>query len=162
MNKQEFLADEVLMIEDGGEMPEVALNSSLYYLTRDLEGPQLSLNELELRPLKEAVVRRFGFIILRDLQPENRTKSIYRGLARSYANWFRLRGYCQREQVCLEAVQEQVVRDLQQFLRIELHDVTVEGKKSCINCTQLELEEYAQCVGLELNDGVKGWRKLFR
>ncbi len=161
MNREEIIADEVFMIEDGGEMPEVAFNSSLYYLTRDPDGPQLSLSGQELLPLKEAAIRRYSFIVLRDLQPENRTKPIYRGLARSRVNWLRLLGYCQREQLSLETVQGEVVQNLIQFLTVEYHDVCVAGVTSCINCTKVELEEYAGSLGVDLDRVVKGWRKLF-
>lgn len=161
MNREEIIADEVFMIEDGGEMPEVAFNSSLYYLTRDPDGPQLSLCRQELLPLKEAAVRRYSFIVLRDLQPENRTKPIYRGLARSRVNWFRLLGYCQREKISPEMVQREVVKNLIQFLTVEYHDVCVAGATSCINCAESELEEYAGSLGVDLDREVKGWQELF-
>lgn len=161
MNKQDFLADEVLMIADGGEMPEVAFNSSLYYLTRDEDGPKLQLSKDDLLPLKEAVVQRFSFIILRDLQPENRTKSIYRGLARSSANWFRLWGYCQREELSSDGVRTEAGRDLAVFLSVELRDVCEGGGASCINCSRVELEEYAGSLGLELDAVAPGWSNLF-
>ena len=39
-NKLELLADEELIIRDGGEMPEVTFHNSLYYLTKDHDGVQ--------------------------------------------------------------------------------------------------------------------------
>ena len=161
MTKKEILADEVMMIEDGGEMPEVAFNASLYFLIKDPDGPQLQLTADDLRPLKEAVVQRFGFIILRDLQPENRTKSIYRGLKRSYDNWIRMVVYCQREQLSFVDVRQQVEQELVVFLRTELHDVSVKGGDPCINCTQKELQEYAENLDVDLDRLASGWQDLF-
>jgi hypothetical protein len=163
VTKEEMIADEVLlMIEDGGEMPEVAFNGAVYYLTKDKNGPQLSLSAEDLQPLKKAVVQRFGFITLRDLDPENRTKSIYRGLARSYANWLRLTAYCQREQLSCAEVREQVIQALGSFLKTERHDVCEKGAESCINCTRLELEDYAGNLEINLDEIAGGWQALFQ
>jgi len=161
VRKEELLADEVLMIEDGGEMPEVALNSSLYYLSQDPDGPQLKLCAEDVWPLKNAVVRRYGTIILRDLQPENRTKSIYRGLARSLANWFRLLKYCQQEGVSCRQVQAEAGEHLVHFLGVEWRDVCEGRAESCVNCRRWELEDFAESLGVDLDVQAKGWQGLF-
>jgi len=88
-SKEMYLEDEVLFIEESGEMPEVAMHSSLYFLCSDPEGPGLELRQEDRIPLKIAVLTRYQTIILRDLQPANRKKSIYRGLQRSAINWQR-------------------------------------------------------------------------
>lgn len=161
MNKEDFLADEVLMIEDGGEMPEVAFNSSLFFLTEDNDGPGLRLTAEDLLPLKEAIVKRFVVIILRDLQPENRTKSMYRGLERSHANWFRLVGYCKREKLPFADIRLVVSQALGLFLSNELCDVCEGGVPSCINCSCDELQEYAKSLDVNLDAVACGWQKLF-
>ncbi len=161
VKRKEVIEDEILMIKDGGEMPEVAFNASLYYLTKDQNGPLLSLSTTELQQLKEAVVQRFSIIVFRDLQPENRTKSIYRGLERSYANWFRLVDYCQRETFSLLQIRREVALELGRFLNTELHDVYVQGVTSCVNCTRIELEGYAESLDVDLDTIASGWQKLF-
>ncbi|MDA3972309.1 MAG: hypothetical protein PF442_13260, partial [Desulfobulbaceae bacterium] len=139
----------------------VAFNSSLYYLTEDEDGPQLRLTQADLALLKHAVVQRFRVIILRDLQPENRTKSIYRGLERSCANWFRLKGYCPKGDMGFAELQIEITEDLSAFLIAELHDVCIHGAVSCVNCTQVRLKEYADSLGVDLDNVASGWRQLF-
>jgi hypothetical protein len=160
MTRDEIVADEAFMIQAGGEMPVVAFNSSLYYLTEDEDGPQLRLTQADLALLKHAVVQRFRVIILRDLQPENRTKSIYRGLERSCANWFRLKGYCQKEALENAAVRLEVAEAFTAFLRMELREVAEQGGQSCLNCTCDRLQQYAEALGLNLDGIAHGWRKL--
>ncbi len=160
MEKEDCIADEILMIEDGGEMPEVAFNSSLYFLTKDPDGPGLRMSAEDVRPLKQALVKRFEVIILRDLQPENRTKSIYRGVARSGANWFRLVDYCKREKVALTEIRLHVSQALGSFLTREMQDVSA-GVSSCINCTRSELQDYATSLEVDLDAVAHGWQKLF-
>ncbi len=161
MNKEDIIADEVFMIRDGGEMPEVALNSSLHYLTKDEDGPQLCLSADDLVLLKRAVVHRFRFIVLRDLQPENRRKSIYRGIQRSYANWFRMIAYCRKEGIEFSKLQLEIAEALTSFLISELHDVCVHGAASCVNCTEASLKEYAESLGVDLDAVAGDWRLLF-
>lgn len=39
-DKEGYLFDEVLILQDSGEIPEIAYHTSLYYLTEDPEGPE--------------------------------------------------------------------------------------------------------------------------
>ena len=62
--RQDLIEDEAFMLADGGEMPEVAFHSAVYYLTEDEEGPCLELTEEdiallkgEIDPEKEILVR---------------------------------------------------------------------------------------------------------
>ena len=73
--KQALIAEEAFMVETSGEIPEVAMHSSIYYLTQAFDGPALQLDSEDILPLKEAVVKRYRVIILRDLDPGNRDKS---------------------------------------------------------------------------------------
>lgn len=161
MTKDELLADEAFMIRDGGEMPVVAYNSALYYLQEDEDGPQLALTGADVSPLKDAVVQRFRTIILRDLQPENRQKSIYRGVERSCANWFRLLAYCQQEAIPIPAIRREAAEALGAFLQVELQEVRERGGRSGLNCTWQRLQEYAESLDVELDEAVQGWRNLF-
>ena len=78
--------DELLIVRHSGEIPEVALHGSLYFLSFDPDGPSLNLSPEEKLELKKMAVKRYLEIIHRDLDPENRAKGIYRGLARCIVN----------------------------------------------------------------------------
>ena len=97
MKKEDLLTDEVLIIEESGEMPEVAYHGTIYYLTRDPDGPSLTLDAQDHIPLKKAVIQRYMTIMIRDLTPDNRSKSLYRGLERCICNWQRLKLFSTRE-----------------------------------------------------------------
>ncbi|MCI5168057.1 MAG: hypothetical protein D3903_18715, partial [Candidatus Electrothrix sp. GM3_4] len=71
-NRRSIVEDELFLIRDSGELPEIAYHSSLYYLTEDQDGPGLYLNESERRLLQEAALERCQQIVLRDLVPDNR------------------------------------------------------------------------------------------
>jgi len=162
MNSKEiFLEDEVFIIEDaGGEMPEVAMHGSLYFLCSDPEGPGLSLEKQDHLPLKKAVINRYQTIILRDLQPENRKKSIYRGLKRSAINWQRLKLFAEAENLDTDHVRQKVAAALVSFLEQEICSVKRLGESSCINCSRQTLCEFAGELGLCSEDLADGWQDL--
>lgn len=162
VSRQELISDEVFMLTDGGEMPEVAFHSAVYYLTQDEDGPCLELGEEEVAILKEAVVKRYKTIILRDLCPETKTKSIYRGLERSAANWQRLKLYAERENMDISLIQKQVGQALLNFLRHEHDAVICQGEVCCVNCSPERLMAYAKSLGVVLEGEVAQWRELFR
>ncbi|RUM40426.1 MAG: hypothetical protein DSY80_10245, partial [Desulfocapsa sp.] len=96
-SRKEILEDEVLILRDSGEIPEIAYHATLYYLTKDENGPGLGvLNEEELALLQEAALERYQEIVLRDLDPDNRDLGIYRGIRRSIYNWQRMQDFCGR------------------------------------------------------------------
>ena len=99
---QHILDDELLIIRHSGEIPEVALQGSIFFMTSDPQGPELTLGQEELKQMKEKVVERYLEMIARDLKPENRDKSIYRGLARCIVNWQRMASFCNQENFNLE------------------------------------------------------------
>ena len=143
INKAELIADEVMIVEfSGGEIPEVTYHGSLYYLCEDPDGPGISLGDDDLEPMKDAVVARYREIILRDLLSENRDKGLYRGLARSMANWRRLAKFCGREKREIEEIREEMARALAAFLHRESADVQSQLRTSCINCSAAELESF--------------------
>lgn len=141
-------------------MPEVALHSSLYFLCYDPDGPGLRLSQEDLLPLKQAVITRFQTIILRDLNPENRKKSLYRGLARSAVNWQRLKIFAEREKLDIHRVRKKTAPALVSFLKDEVCYVTRGGETTCPNCNQQTLEDFAGDLGLSLNDLCCGWKEL--
>ncbi len=158
---KEIVEEEVLLIRHSGEIPEIALHSSLHYLFEEDDGPGLSPGDIDLTPLKLAVVDRYRRIILRDLNPRNRDKSIYRGLARSIVNWRRLRLFIEREGVGeLEPIRQETARALAAFLENEASEVFSGTRASCINCTYEELKEFAEELGLSLDELPEGLSRL--
>ena len=158
VSRQELIADEAFMLADGGEMPEVAFHSAVYYLTRDEDGPRLQLEEEDVAILKEAVVRRYKAIVLRDLCPDNKNKSIYRGLKRSAANWQRLQLYAEQENIDLSHVQVQAAEAL---VKHEYDAVVCKGEVCCVNCSPERLAAFAKSLGVTLESEVEEWHKLF-
>jgi len=160
LTRYELLSDEVLMIENGGEIPEVTYHGSLHYLTEDPEGPGLLLSEEEILRLKLAVVAGYKKIITRDLMVENREKGLYRGLERCTANWNRVMGFGHRERLDLSEITECVCRDLKHFFCIEVNDVITLGKPTCVNCSTESLIVLFAAVGLDMADLPKEWKLL--
>lgn len=159
-SKDSYLEDEIFIIEDSGEMPEVGLQSSLYFLCKDPDGPGLSLKDNDLLPLKKAVIARYQTIILRDLMPENRNKSLYRGLARSAANWQRMKLFAQREHLDLDPVRQKTAAALISFLKEEVCYVNRGGEGCCPDCSQHTLENFAKEVGLSADELPCHWQDL--
>lgn len=159
-DKRKHIAEEAFMILHSGEIPEITFHSSLYYLKDDPEGPGLELQDEDLLPLIEAVSRRYREIILRDLQPENRGKSIYRGVARCAANWQRWLKFCSRESLDSAAIQDETAQALQKFLKQEVAEVKSRTRKSSINCSSREIEDLAKCLGMSPADMPEGWQGL--
>jgi len=160
LDKETYIDEEAFIIEHSGEIPEVALHSSLHYLGEDPEGPGLHLNAEDIFPLKQAVVERYRVIILRDLAPENRDKSIYRGLARCAVNWQRLFKFCLRENLDFQEVKLETADALQKFLVNEVADVKSNGRSSSVNCSSGELESLIISLGLSEDDLPEGWQKV--
>ena len=156
-DKKEFLEEEIFIVRYSGEIPEVAYQGSLYYLTEDPTGPGIELDSGDTKPLSQAVVERYREIVLRDLEPENRDKNLYRGLARCIVNWQRLEKFCSRENLELTRIRSEVAEALQQFLGRELVDVTSGLRISCVNCSTEEVESLAARVGLDADDLTDGW-----
>ncbi len=49
-DKTYYLEEELLLIENSGEIPEVAYHGSLYFLREDPDGPALNLSDEDLAP----------------------------------------------------------------------------------------------------------------
>jgi len=159
--KRAYIAEEAFIVETSGEIPEVAMHSSIYYLTEDPDGPALQLVSEDILPLKQAVVKRYRKIILRDLDPSNRDKGIYRGLARCAHNWQRLLKFCAREKIAVGANRVETAGALQRFLQQEIADTESTKRTSSINCSSEVVENLAGSLGLAVADLPEGWRTLF-
>ena len=151
-NKKDYIEEEALIVRHSGEIPEVAYHSSLYYLTKDVEGPQLELNEKDLLQLKKIVVERYCEIIRRDLNPDNRDKTIYRGLSRSYANWLRLTKFCMRDNFQIEEIRTEMAMLLKKFLHNEAKEVFSRERKTSINLSMDLLDNFRNELGLSPKD----------
>jgi hypothetical protein len=160
LDKKAYIAEESFMVMNAGEIPEISLHSSLYYLTEDPDGPGLELDADDILPLKQAVVKRYRAIILRDLEPKNRDKRIYRGLARCAVNWQRMLKFCTGEHLNFAALQAETAEALQSFLQQEMVDVESRKRSSCVNCSQEEVSKLAESLGLSAENLPKGWQGL--
>jgi len=158
--KQGHIAEEAFIVETSGEIPEVAMHSSIYYLTEDPDGPALQLDSEDILPLKQAVVKRYRAIILRDLDSGNRDKGIYRGLARCAHNWQRLIKFCARENIAIGAYRVETAGAMQRFLQQEIADTESAERTSSINCSSEVVESLAGSLGLAVADLPEGWLTL--
>ena len=158
--KKRHIGEEAFLIEHSGEIPEVALHGGLYYLTEDKEGPGLALDDGDILPMKQAVIKRYRAIILRDLDPGNRDKRIYRGLARCAANWQRLAKFCARENLDIRAIKSEAAEALKKFIVNEAAEIECGDRISCINCSPEELAALMLSLGLTGDDFPAGWQVL--
>jgi hypothetical protein len=146
--RKELLADEWLIVRDSGEIPEITFHATLHYLTKENDGPKLTLSEEELDELKDAATQRYHEIILRDMSIENFHKSLYRGLKRSAYNWHRCTVFMERQSIKKNNFQKIAANTLLIFLE---QGMTLAGKElpeKFINCTVLELIELAGELGV--------------
>lgn len=155
-----WIEEEVLTIHHSGEMPEVALHASLHYLQEDPEGPGLTVTPEDIQPLKEAVEKRYKRIVMRDLNPRYRDRSIYRGLARAIANWHRMVRFCQREKRDVAVHRQDVASALLSFLTIETADVAAGKQPSSVNCAAAELAAFIEALELAPSRLPDGWQSV--
>lgn len=135
----EVLENEWYAVRHSGEIPEIALYSSLYYLTEDESGPGLKLAPEQCRMLVEAAESRYREIVLRDLRHANSESSSYRGVRRAIANWQRFETFCRRQQLDCSGFKREVAAALLVFLS---------KRHSSLNCTFAELSNFADQLGL--------------
>jgi len=160
-NIEEIIADEILILRDSGEIPEVAMHGSIHYLCHDPEGSRITLGRKERDTLRRGAAGRFEEIILRDLNPANRNLPLYRGPRRTLYNWHRYRIFCEREEMEIgPEFHEMAARALCDLLACEMIECP-EGQ-SAINCTEKQLCELAACLGLSPGDLPAGWQDLCR
>jgi len=156
-DKKTYIEEETFIVRHSGEIPEVIYHGSLYYLTEDPTGPGIELDLYDTKPLQLAVVERYREIVLRDLEPDNRDRSLYRGLARCVVNWQRLEKFCRNKDLEFENIRVEVAAALLQFLCQELEDVAGGLRVSCVKCNKEDIESLAVKVGLNVDDLPEGW-----
>ena len=148
----EVIENEWYVVRYSGETPEIAYNSAIYHLTRAKDGPHISLADEQVDFLRQAAVNRYTEIVLRDLEHENCTKSIYRGVARSIINYQRFCKFCERQRLDVCVVRSQAAKALQVFIEIEVHQLKHFNRASIINCTYPELQGFAVDLGVKMGD----------
>lgn len=145
----EHIDNEWFVVRHSGELPEVALHASLYYLTEAEDGPKLTLAEHQLRELQAAAMARYQDIVLRDLLPENRNTSMYRGVKRAIINYQRYQRFCHRQRLKVSTgfIQE-VAQTFSSLLAAEVADATAGINETALNCSLKELQCFAAEIGL--------------
>lgn len=161
-DRESILEEEIIILRNSGEIPEIALHTSLYYLEEDEEGPRIMLQEQELHRLYDAALARAREIVLRDLDPDNRDLGLYRGPARSIVNWHRLQNFCRRiDRECRE-FRTTVFRTLLCFIEREITETRGGLRASSVNCTTEELRAFCEELGMDTNFFPDGWTCLCR
>lgn len=148
MDVDEHIENEWYVVRHSGEIPEIALHSSLHFLSEAPDGPRLTLTEKQLLSLKQAAAARFKEIVLRDLQHENCSLSIYRGVKRSIINYRRYQRFCRRQGMDGTGFDREIGAALLDFLKREQVEVAGADRASVINCTFEELQCFTVEVGL--------------
>ena len=156
-----ILEEEVLILRDSGEIPEIAFHSSLHYLMTDEEGPQMVLTAEELQLLQDVALSRYREIVLRDLNPANRDLGMYRGIRRTLYNWQRMQDFCKRiGRGDGSSFKETVGRALVDFLKQELVDVRRGSRTSSVNCSVDKIVAFAGMLDLAPDCLPVGWQEL--
>ena len=140
--------DEWYMVRYSGEIPEIAYNSALHYLSRVEDGSQVTLSTEQVNLLKQAALDRYREIVIRDLVHVNHTRPAYRGIKRSIENFHRFQRFCLRQNLDTRDVEEEASRLLVRFLEIEMEEVGRSGRPSIINCTLDELRQFVDDLRL--------------
>ena len=157
-----LIEEEIFAIHQSGEMPEVALHTVLYDLQEDPEGPRLQLTQEDIEKMKDAVEQRYQRILLRDLNPRLRGRSVYRGLARAIANWQRLARFCQREGRDITPHRQAAAEALQTFMAMETDEVAHGRQPGAVDCTASQLQAFAKTLGVAENHLPEGWEAVCR
>ncbi len=161
-DRESILEEEILILRNSGEIPEIALYTSLYYLEEDEEGPQLSLHDGELYLLYDAAIARAREIVLRDLDPANRDLSLYRGPTRSIVNWYRLQNLCRRIGMECQGFKEKVSHAFLFYMEREFTDTQQELRISSVNCTAEEIRLFCEQLCIDMDSLPDGWTCLCR
>lgn len=158
--RKHLIEEELLFIHHSGELPEVALHSSLHALCESADGPGLRLDEQELRLLHEATLQQYQRILLRDLQAANRKRSIFRGLRRAIYNWHRLVRFSAKMQPPVYPDPLPAAQALLAYLQVELEDLRAGCPSGAVNCTAQEFFIFAQELGCAERLPL-AWEELF-
>lgn len=160
-DKETLLAEELLIVRNSGEIPEIAFHSALHYLTTDPEGPGLVLDASDIRQLETQVIARYREIMQRDLNPANRDLRLYRGIRRCIYNWERLGKFCGRQGLpCDEELQREIAGLLCAFLHQEAREVGAGLRTSSVNCTGAELADFCRLMDIDAGQLPAAWQDL--
>lgn len=142
----ELIDNEWYIVRYSGEIPEIAYNSAVYFLTRATDGPQVTLSSVHYSRLQQAAVDRYEEIILRDLLHENVGKPVYRGIVRSICNYDRFTHFCRRQDLSAETIRLVAGQLLSEFLQTEFEQLTGKNYNPVINCSFSDLTDFAQTL----------------
>ncbi|ADW18742.1 hypothetical protein Despr_2606 [Desulfobulbus propionicus DSM 2032] len=159
-NRQSLLEEEWLLVRHSGEIPEVALHASFYYLCEDEEGPGLVLSQVEKQTLESAALHRYQEIILRDLDVANRDLSLFRGIRRANHNWYRFVRFSDKVGSSLETFQAVAADALLHYLRQEQDEVSRGERLPSINCSAHALLTFAVALGIDPSLLPENWADL--
>ena len=146
------------IILDGGEIPEVALYDSINQLA--LEGIQPTAREMEY--LQSAVLRRYQAMIRRDLTPENRNESFFRGPERARVNWQRLHRFAEHAGHAEGVFREDAASLLEGYLRREIRAVDSGRKYNTLGLPLVELEDFMMDLDIRPHFGSGDLERLYR
>jgi len=155
-----ILEEEWLLVRHSGEIPEVALHTSLHYLCEDEEGPRFILADEELQPLQDAVLERYREMVQRDLDVANRDRSLFRGIKRALHNWYRFARFSDKIGCSYEDFRVIAAQALLLYLQQELYDVCSGKRSSSINCTTEALVSFAHTLGIDPEELPGEWACL--
>ncbi len=150
LSLDELIENEWYTVRYSGEIPEIAYNSAIFFLTISADGPRVELSESQTLMLKEAALERYKEIVVRDLEPQNFDKTVYRGIGRSICNYTRFCDFCARQKLDRSGVRSSASVAL--FTHLKLEAEQLKNKVSCVsfNCTYKELIGFAAELGVEL------------
>lgn len=158
--RADILEEELLLVRHSGEIPEVALHSSLHFLCDDLEGPGLILSDEELTLLQHAALARYREIVLRDLDTANRDLPLFRGIRRALHNWYRLARFSNTINCSIEDFRAIAAKALLTYLRQELEEVCCGKRAPSVNCSSEALNTFAITLGIDLTTLSGDWTRL--
>ncbi len=150
-NLREAVEDEWYLVRYSGENPEIAFQASVYYLTRDEQGPVVVLSGEELAALQDAAVARFTEIIVRDMFHENYGTSAYRGISRSIVNYNRFKNFCERQRRKWPEVRQTAATTLRSFMEAECVLLKNPDRETIIDCSLRELQDFITELGVQVN-----------
>lgn len=150
-NPEELLENEWFIVRHSGEIPEIAYNSAIYFLTRAKNGPRLVLTDEQVAWLKKGAIARCREIILRDLLHCNINTSVYRGISRSIVNYHRYVNFCKRQSITDTTMREETAQAVAVFLATEVKELENKTRASVINCTFDELICFTNELGVEID-----------
>jgi hypothetical protein len=155
--RSDLLEEEWLLVRHSGEIPEIALHASLYFLREDNKGPRLQLTAEETEYLETAVLARYQEIILRDLDPGNRDRAVFRGLRRVNHNWRRFFRFCHTTDRSCATFRLTAADALLHYLRVEVIEVGAGERMPSVNCPAVTVQTLAVALGVDPADLPDGW-----